>query len=386
MIRQGEPRTEVLIVGAGPAGLACAIASARQGLQVDVVDAMQPPIDKACGEGLLPGALDSLAALGFSIDRDFGQLETHVLRGVRFLNSQAISEPDSSVEAVFPAAPGRGIRRTLLHQLLVDRASCLGVRLHWGSSVQSVDSAGRHSVVRTNRQSFRARYVVGADGPQSRMAKWAGLDRGSVHSRRIGLRQHYAIAPWTDFVEVYWSEYGQAYVTPVSSQEVCVSFLGVEKIADSAEALARYPGLRCRLMCAAASDRARGAISLGRRLRRVISGNVALIGDASGSVDAVTGEGLALCFRQAAALSFAMKCGDLGGYESVHRRIRRLPSLMSRGLLLLNHSGLRARVLRAFELHPGVFDRLLQTHIGHSPVRILGNDGLLSAGLHILTS
>src|SRR5580698_8645977 len=98
---------DVLIVGAGPAGLAAAIASANKGLHVEVIDAMQPPIDKACGEGLMPGAMSSLAHLGFNLNRDLRETENHLLRGIRFLNEQATT----SAEATFPASPGRGIRR-----------------------------------------------------------------------------------------------------------------------------------------------------------------------------------------------------------------------------------------------------------------------------------
>ncbi len=381
-----EPRADVLIVGAGPAGLACAIASARQGLRVELADAMRPPIDKACGEGLMPDSLEALAAIGFDLNRDFGEVETYLLRGIRFIGDGASSRHNSTTEAVFPAGPGRGIRRNILHKLLFDRATRLGVRFHWGNSVQSI-TRREDVIVRTNRQTLRGRYLVGADGPQSRVAAWAGLTEASIYSRRIGLRQHYGIAPWSDFVEVYWSSHGQAYVTPISSTEICVAFIANEKIPGPAEALTRFPALRHRLAAVLATDRPRGAVTLGRKLRRVTSGNIVLAGDASGSVDAVTGEGLALCFQQAAALAMALKANDLSSYERAHRRIQRLPAFMSRGLLLLDRSPrLRGRVLTTFERQPRLFDGLLRTHIGHSPVHLFGTDGLLATGLHILAS
>ena len=382
-----EPNTHVLIVGAGPAGLACAIASARQGLQVELIDAMRPPIDKACGEGLMPDSLQSLAALGFDLDHDFSRIETHPLRGIRFIGNSKCHTHSTSADAAFHNGCGRGIRRTLLHQLLLNRAIRLGVRFHWDNSVRNIVPGMESTLVLTNSQSFRARYLIGADGPQSKVAAAAGLTEASVHSRRIGLRQHYAISPWTDFVEVYWSEYGQAYVTPISSAEVCVAFIARSKISSPDEALTHYPALQRRLAQAQASDKPRGSITLGRRLSRVTSGNVALIGDASGSVDAVTGEGLALCFRQATALSLALKNNDLAAYQQAHRRIHRLPTLMSRSLLLLDRfPRLRARVLDGFEHHPKHFDGLLQVHIGQSPIKLLGTNGLLAAGLHVLNS
>ena len=381
-----DSHSEVLIVGAGPAGLACAIASARQGLRVELIDAMQPPIDKTCGEGLTPGSLKALAAIGFDPDHDFNKTETYPLRGVRFIDDPASPARDIIAEAAFPGGPGRGIRRTLLHQLLLDRAATHGVRFHWGNSVQSIAPGPASTLIHTNRQTLRTRYLIGADGPQSRIAAWAGLNESSIHSRRVGLRQHYSISPWTSFIEVYWSDYGQAYATPVSATEVCIAFLATNRIGSPADALTHYPALQRHLARAQTSDRPRGAISLGRRLNRVTSGNIALIGDASGSVDAVTGEGLALCFRQAATLSLALKTNDLPAYQQAYRRLHRLPTLMSRGLLLLDrHPRLRTRVFETFERRPNLFEGLLQTHIGDSPVRLFGSDGLFAAGLHILT-
>jgi menaquinone-9 beta-reductase len=371
---------DVLIVGAGPAGLAAAIASARQGLHVEVIDGMKPPIDKACGEGLMPDSIESLAALGFDI-KELLHTESYPLRGIRFCNSK------STVEASFPLNSGRGIRRTVLHDLLVDRAASLGVRFHWENSVQHIEHTTEGTLLYTNHQTLRAGYLIGAEGHHSRIAKWAGLTDASVHSRRIGLRQHYAITPWTDFVEVYWSNFGQAYITPNSSNEICVAFIANKKIPSPHEALTHFPALAQRLATAQLADPARGSITLHRKLRRVTTGNIALIGDASGSVDAVTGEGLALCFRQAAALAIALKADDLSLYQQAHRRIQRLPSLMSRSLLLMDRSPrLRDRVLNIFERRPILFEQLLQKHIGYSPLRFFGADGLLATGLHILTN
>ncbi len=78
----GTPACDVLVVGGGPAGMACAIAAAGHGLHVEVVDAMKPPIDKACGEGLMPDSLEALAAVGFTdLDRILSETENHLLRG-----------------------------------------------------------------------------------------------------------------------------------------------------------------------------------------------------------------------------------------------------------------------------------------------------------------
>jgi flavin-dependent dehydrogenase len=383
----GPSNVDVLVVGAGPAGLSCAIAAASRGLQVELIDSTKPPIDKACGEGLMPDSLEALAALGFNLKRHLTPIATALLSGIRFIDDQTSPHRFASTEAAFPASQGRGMRRTVLHQLLLDRAASLGVRFHWQTVVQGLSQNTSEVQVTTNRHPLRARYLIGADGHQSRIATWANLTRSTTHSRRIGLRQHYAITPWTDFVEVYWSHIGQAYVTPVSNTEVCVAFIAKDKLPSPEKALSYFPALARHLTSAIPSGAPRGSLTLGRSLHRVTSGRIALIGDASGSVDAVTGEGMALCFRQAAALGLALPSNDLAAYQHAHRNIQRLPSLMSRSLLLMDrHPQLRSRVLNTFERNPKLFSRLLQVHIGHSPMHLFGLEGLLATGLHILAN
>lgn len=351
---------EVLIVGAGPAGLACAIAAARQGLQVEVVDGMSPPIDKACGEGLMPDALESLAALGFDLDKFIDPSQCASMKGIRFLSG------DIAAQASFPAEAGRGIRRTVLHAALLECAVQLGVGFSWSTSVQGIEPGPDGVVVCTNRQSFRCRYLVGADGLRSQIAKWSGLAEGArITSHRFCMRQHYCVAPWSDFVEVYWSDWGQAYVTPISATEVCVAFTADRKLASPEVALRGFPLLEERLGGAERKGTPRGAVTVIRTLRSVATGSIALVGDASGAVDTVTGEGMALSFRYAAALVSAIRAGDLARYHQAHRRIQRLPTLMSRVLLLLGNSPrLRAIVFRILEKCPWIFAGLLRVHVG----------------------
>src|SRR5579871_651102 len=187
---------DVFIAGAGPAGLAAAIAAARQGFHVEVADGRKPPIDKACGEGLMPDTLAALAQLGVHLDhpstQELLQASSYPLRGIRFIGSSHTSE------AIFPNGDGCGLPRPVLHRLLLDRALALGVRFHWQTVVKDIHG---HQI-RTTKETFRARWIIGADGHQSQIRSIARLEKASSSPRRIALRQHFCIAPWTDFVEV----------------------------------------------------------------------------------------------------------------------------------------------------------------------------------------
>ena len=382
---------DVFVAGGGPAGLACAIAVAQRGLSVEVADGMTPPIDKACGEGLMPDTLEALSHLGIGAAA-LATAGSHPFRGIRFIGVDR-SGQRVCTQATFPEGQGRGMRRILLHQLLLDRAAALGVRLSWETVVQGIEPAhvmesgertGR-SVVRTNRHTVRPRFVVGADGHLSRVRAWAGLDRAFTSARRIGLRQHFALAPWSDCVEVHWSDHGQAYVTPVASDEICVAFIANRKSSSVAQAMAHFPELQRRLANSPAANKPRGSITLSRKLHRVTRDNVALIGDASGSVDAVTGEGLGLCFRQALALAQALSTQDLASYQHAHLSLQRLLQLMGRTMLLLDSSPrLRSRTLTALERRPQFFQEMLRVHVGQAPMRLFGSTGLLASALCIL--
>ena len=334
--------SDVLIIGGGPAGLAAAIAARLKGFTVTVADSARPPIDKACGEGLLPAAPAALAELGVHITRDCA----FPFRGIRFLGDEA------TVEASFPSGQAWGIRRTKLHQLLSDRANEVGVRLLWGASPNYAAEAPAN------------RWIIGADGQNSRVRRMYNLDSATKEAKRFGFRRHYQIAPWTDSVEVHWASGFQIYVTPVGSHEVGIALLTRDRSQRVEGALQAFPQLQRRLAGAAFSSVERGAITLSRRLRRVVHERAALIGDASGSVDAITGEGLSLAFRQAIALADALAAGDLSAYQAAHRRLARKPMFMADFMLLLDRSPrLRKQALRLMASKPAIFGTLLALHV-----------------------
>jgi 2-polyprenyl-6-methoxyphenol hydroxylase-like FAD-dependent oxidoreductase len=354
--------TDALIVGGGPAGLAASIALRQRGIGCTVVEARPrgTGIDKACGEGLMPDALHSLRNLGVELTSADGE----PFRGIRFRNAT------HSVEADFPDGAGLGVRRPHLHRLLAERAEASGATLLWNTRVElSADLGSRTAIV--DGQPMRFRWLIGADGHASSVRRWAGLDRVRTLSRRYGFRTHFRVPAAETAggcVEVHWAPSGQLYLTPVAPDCLCVVFLTRDRRLlqqDRANLLAAFPEVAARLAGAEIVSQQRGAVSATCKLRRVASEFVALLGDASGSADSITGEGLAICFRQAHALAESIACGSLAPYGRAHTAIGRLPHRMGSLMLTLDRfPAVQTHALRALAASPALFQDLLRVHVG----------------------
>lgn len=329
--------TDVLVVGGGPVGLAAAIEARLAGLDVVVAEPRRGAIDKACGEGLMPGALPALARLG--VDPPGMPFS-----GIAYLDGRR------RVEHRFTSGPGRGVRRTTLHAALRDRAAALGTRF----AELRVDSLTQRAGVVTAGD-IRASWLVGADGLHSTIARETGLARPAPRAgRRYGQRRHLAVAPWSEFVEVTWTPLGEIYLTPVAPDTVGVAVLARRGVHFD-DALAAAPALAARLAGAPAASDLRGAGPLRQRTRRRTAGRVLLVGDASGYVDALTGEGLRIGLAQARAAVAAIVAGDPRGYERAWERETRDFRRLTGALVRLAASPLRGAFVPAAARLPRVF-------------------------------
>jgi flavin-dependent dehydrogenase len=364
---QDTLRADLLVVGGGPAGLAAAIAARQKGFSVIVADHANPPIDKACGEGLMPDGVAALNRLGIALELH----QALPFRGICFTDGQ------DSVATAFPQGLGWGIRRPVLHELLVRRAVRAGVSIFWGARLNWLNNGE----VVLNKCRIECRWIIGADGHHSRARQWMKLDQSRFKRNRFGFRQHYRVTPWSDFVELHWGRNCQIVVTPVGHQEVCLAVVSDRAQLRLEEALQQFPEILRRLKGAVATTEERGAISAVCSLRKVYRGRYVLIGDASGSVDAITGKGLCLAFQQALFLADALERGKLWQYQAAHRRLARLPTLMSWLMLSMDrHAWIRERALCALMREPPLFSRLLATHVGALSPLAFGFSNALKMG------
>ncbi len=360
----GAERPDLVIAGGGPAGLMTAIQARRAGLEVVVLEAARAPIDRPCGEGVMPDGIEHLKQSGVDLD----SMASHPFRGVRYIDDSG------TAEGRFRGSCGYGIRRPVLHEALYRRAVDLGADLRWGVRVSGLGEDG----FETDQGRVRARWLVAADGRKSRVRRWAGLEGRPTRHRRFSVRRHFGITPWTDLVEVYWSDGCEAYVTPVSDSEIGVAMLWSGQTSRFDDLLLRFPALADRLAGAPSRSRDRGAGPLEQRCRRPVQGRLALVGDAGGSIDPITGEGLSLAFHHASAVVEAIQAGDLSLYAANHRKAGRLPRAMAHLLLLVEGSPrLRRRVMRSLASREQLMTQFLDLKTSSEKPRLWGNGGLV---------
>jgi flavin-dependent dehydrogenase len=347
--RSGGTAWDVVVVGGGPVGRCAGLHAARAGLRVAVVEPRPTPIDKACGEGLMPTALRELALLGVDPPgRDFV--------GIRYVDAGR----GLTVATEFTGGPGRGVRRTALHEAIAVETDRHGVcvvadrvvGVGWDATRAAVTTASGHRLV--------GRYVLGADGLHSDVRRQLGLQRAGRGARRHGLRQHFAVDPWDDHVAVHWADDVEAYVTPVGQR--CVGIALLTSAREPFDVLLhRFPELRRRLGEAEPMDRVRGAGPLRQPVVSPRRGRVLLVGDAAGYIDALTGEGLAMGLVSARLAVEAIVADEVPRYAARWRRATWRSRLLTEAMVrAATTDWARPKVVSGSVSYPWTFRRAVQ--------------------------
>ncbi len=349
---------DLVIAGGGPVGLVTAIAARRLGLSAVVIERNDAPPDKACGEGLMPGAVATLRQLGVDLQ---GAVE---LCGIRFLDGHDVAS------AIFPDERGQALGRQQLMQRLDARARTLGVDILTGHTLREFRYQDRIMHVeatsaRRGQVECRGQLLVAADGLRSPIRRRLGYELPARFPGRYGLTRHFRCVPWSNWVEVHWHEKAEAYVTPLGPEEVGVAVLTHGPPGSHDAVLALFPALTRQLAQATERGRVRGAGPLEQRVQGVLAPGVALVGDAAGYLDALSGEGLALGFRSALALVECFASGELWRYPSEHARLAQAYYGMTHVLLgLARHPRLRRSAVRYLSRRPQLFSDLLGVSAG----------------------
>jgi len=357
---------DVVVVGGGPAGLALAAAAASRGLDVLVLERGGFPVDKACGEGVLPPGVRALEALGARALLD--PTACSPLRAIRWIDGGVVAE------ASLAGAGALGVRRTALSAALAQRARDAGAELREGVVVRRHRRGADAVAVETDHGERRARFLVAADGIASGVRRREQLEVPPAGAPRFGVRRHFLRPPWSDAVEVHFGDGAEAYVTPAGPGRVGIAILCEEAArASFGELLARFPAIEARVHGVAADSRATGSGPLARAARQRTLDRLALVGDAAGYVDAITGEGISLALEGALALAEALpgaiargaRREELRAWEEGEERRFARYAIAARSVLgLARRPGARRPVLRFLARHPRVFSHLVGAVVG----------------------
>ncbi len=398
-----ERRFDVVVVGAGPAGSTTALRLARAGFSVAIVDAARFPRWKPCGEFMSPGCLPLLRELG--VYDEVAALGARPVRGMvlHAADRRASGRFTTVGRATAPSDYGWAVRRERFDEVLLraaqrtgaielfEQTRVTGLLRDAHGTVDGVTMRGRDG----GSRELRAHYTIGADGVHSQVASELGVRRETPWLRKLAFTTRYGGVAWGDRAEVHLFPGGFVACAPVDGGLVSVNLVLDRELWRRERAprdalldswLARLPAIGPRLASGHRVDPVRGIGSMACTTTRQVFAGAALVGDACGYVDPVTGEGIFLALKGAELLARSVTralhtgrrdAAALAPYARDWRREiaphNRLATLLQRGL---RRPRVVATAFRLFDARPQLVDLLVSVTGDYVPTRELWRPGV----------
>ena len=323
---------KVLVIGAGPAGTACAATLHRLGHHVTVVDKATFPRDKCCGDGLTTNALRVLEELGFdpATVPDFQPCDDVVVRSP---NGRNISLPLPQQQGLFAAiAP-----REQLDHALVTMCRDRGISIHEGCAFVSLPRNDADAVVAEieGLGNLEVDFVIAADGMWSPVRKSLGLSTPGYLGEWHAFRQYvgnvtgsaaHTLHVWFD--EDLLPGYAWSFPLPGNRANVGFGILrtsdkSVQFMNDTWRDLLTRPHVVEALGPHFSPEGRHTAWPIPARIDSAVrsSGRILFVGDAVCATDTLTGEGIGQALETGIAAAEAIHSGS--DAASVRRRYSR---------------------------------------------------------------
>ncbi len=307
-----EKEFDVLIVGAGPAGAACAMTLGQTGLSVAVLDKAVFPRDKTCGDALSIDVINQLSILSPVLAASFAEFAQKTS-----VNSIRVFSPDRSyidISIDIDGKYGQICKRFDFDNLLVQHVKQFPtIHLFENCSMQSIDQQSDRIILETSEGIFKGQILVGADGAYSVVSRHLGTIKTERKHYSAGLRVYYEGVSFLNighFIELHFLREllpGYLWIFPLPDNKANVglgmlsSIVSKKKI-NLRETLQRFlstdPSLKERFKNARPLENVKGhGLPLGSKQRVISGARILLTGDAASLIDPLTGEGIGNAIR-----------------------------------------------------------------------------------------
>ncbi len=357
-------KKQVVIIGGGPAGLFSALKLSQNGHQVTVIEKSIWPVEKLCGEGIMPRGREILEENGLVDVIDHGK--RNFFRGIAYISKK------HHIKVRFrDGRAGVAIERKVFANMLFQQVSRQeNIRLlpnhhfkkyHKEKELFYIDV--KDDVTGEEIKLGPFDILIGADGRLSKVRKQAELDADfKLPYKRIGVRSYYKISPWTDLVEVWWGDGLEAYVTPIAKDKVSVIFGWDtnEKSYHRDSLLEHIPGLASKLKDVELDGKSMVLGNLAHRAQAAYKDNLFLVGDSFTFLDGITGEGITLALTASKLLVAAIESGE---YQQYNKKMMALSANYIRFtsflIRIMGNKISRYLVLATFNRFPFIFRLIL---------------------------
>ena len=215
-------KKDIVIVGGGLSGLSCAIQLAKSGFEVVLIEKKQYPFHRVCGEYI---SLETLPFLKKELD--FNPFDQGAMK-IDYLN---VTSPRGTLIETPLDLGGFGLSRYRLDFLLKQQAEKVGATIFEKTNVLDVLKHDNYFEIKTNRQTFQSKAVIGAFGKRSNLDRQ--LNRKTFYQRSpyIGVKHHIKIDGLMpeNYIALHNFKDGYCGISRVEDDVYCLCYLSHKK-------------------------------------------------------------------------------------------------------------------------------------------------------------
>lgn len=330
---------DVVIVGAGPAGTACAIRLGNSGLKVALLDKATFPRDKTCGDALSVDVINQLKILSDKLAEDFQLLENKIPSyGVKIIspNHECIDIPFiyKNVKSCGFISPRFNFDNFLFQHV----KEYPNIKIFEGCSVQKImQETSKKNTIVTNLGNFECDLTIGADGAHSVISRNIGDVKVEKKHYSAGLRIYYEnVSSFhnENYIELYFFKEilpGYLWIFPLAGNKanVGIGMLSSAVAKDKVDLkkvlqtlITTHPKIKERFKDAKALETIKGyGLPLGSKKRNISGERFLLTGDAAALIDPFSGEGIANAIRSGrVAAEHAITCFEQQNFSAAFNK------------------------------------------------------------------